>query len=66
MLLCAPFVAADVYMLLTGNRAIGSPRNMANQPRTGVYKMPRGGDSWTLLRGQVGGAWLSSCVVNTH
>lgn len=48
--LCA---SADVYMLLTGNRAIGSPRNMANQARTGVYRMPRGGGTWTLLRGKV-------------
>lgn len=40
-------------MLLTGNRALGSPRNMANQARTGIYRMARGGSTWTLLRGKV-------------
>ena len=43
----------DVYCLLTGNRALGQPRNMLNQPRTGIYWMPRGGTKWTLLRGAV-------------
>lgn len=43
----------DVYCLLTGNRAIGSPRDMASQARTGIYRMPRGGSRWILLRGQV-------------
>jgi hypothetical protein len=42
-----------VYVLLTGNRAYGTPRNMLNQPRTGIYRMPRGGSSWQLLRGTV-------------
>jgi subtilisin family serine protease len=42
-----------VYILLTGNRAYGKPRNMLNQPRTGIYRMPRGGSQWALLRGSV-------------
>eukprot|EP00775_Hariotina_reticulata_P011553 gene11553-11696_t len=45
----------DVYALLTGNRALGTPRNMLNQPRTGVYVMPRGGTKWQLLRGKIAG-----------
>jgi len=28
--------AGDVYALLTGNRALGTSRNMLNQPRTGI------------------------------
>lgn len=42
----------DVYCLLTGNR-VGGTRNYMNQPRTGVYWMPRGGTIWKLLRGQI-------------
>lgn len=69
---------ADVYMLLTGNRAIGTSRNMANQARTGIYMMPRGGSTWTPLRGKVstphppwGGCKLCSpqlwlCLVEWH
>lgn len=45
----------DVYILLTGNRAYGMPRNMLNQPRTGIYRMSRGGSAWQLLRGSVAG-----------
>jgi len=47
--------AGDVYALLTGNRALGTPRNMLNQPRTGIYRMARGGANWKLLRGQITG-----------
>ncbi len=43
----------DVYCLMTGIRLPGSPRNMANQARTGIYRMPRGGSTWTPLRGTV-------------
>lgn len=42
-----------MYCLLTGNRNPDSPRNMANHARTGIYRMPRGGSSWTLLRKKV-------------
>jgi hypothetical protein len=42
-----------VYALLTGNRAPDNPRNMLNRNRTGIYRMPRGGSSWTLLRGTI-------------
>lgn len=43
----------DVYALLTGNRNPGSPRNMLDQPKTGIWRIPRGGTTWTLLRGTV-------------
>jgi hypothetical protein len=43
----------DVYCLLTGIRKPGDERNMANQARTGIYRMKRGGTEWEMLRGEV-------------
>lgn len=43
----------DVYCLMTGVYAPDTPRHSANQARTGIWRMPRGGASWTLLRGAV-------------
>lgn len=59
---CFPCLAGDVYILLTGNRAYGMPRNMLNQPRTGIYMMPRGGSAWQLLRGTVAGNPATAAV----
>lgn len=53
LLIPAPAPAGDVYCLMTGVYAPDTPRHAANQARTGIWRMPRGGSAWTLLRGSV-------------